>query len=352
MDTIHTNSFTPVVDSTPVIDSTPVVDSTSDVPADVLDETETETEPIYARVVDMTTIPRQKLTDISKKIAQIDTQHKKHCKPVRVKITHLQNALEKLVAQYEGITSEIYVSRVNTNLRVSSSRRVISDSISSLKAEREKIVDEITNKSRIRNKDPNFDVPHIKQLDKRIEDSQSKLLLPEITIPFPFIWKWTTLCNASLYPGFIRYYQSTKSTINTEIEELESSMYFRPSAKKAYDALVAEQSLIQSVVDEDEWIDAYKAYAKNKGLWIEDGDDIFAICNEYHVQTYIDHTEFNCPLNCYFTESNYDECHGHVIFLGHNRCTGGTKVYIKPYVSMKIGAIADHPSSYVQIERK
>jgi hypothetical protein len=132
-------------------------------------------------------------------------------------------------------------------------------------------------------------------------------------------------------------------------------IYFEPNYDDPlYVSLEQIKQIKQNKLNRDKWINAYKAYATFYRLSIGKDDDIFKVCNEHHVLTYIQQTKINCPFNC-ICDDKFDEdikFYGHVILPGYLQCTYGTNINIESKdIGKYFGAIVQNPSQFVIITK-
>lgn len=194
------------------------------------------------------------------------------------------------------------------------------NTIKPIEAEIVKMKAEVAKKSKLRGREPNYNIPNITNLEERlawVKAEKEIRIIPSLTEAEN---KFRMHCNSYAY--YTNYYNlnvgKTVTAIKRRIALLESKL-----------------SDLKNCMDEDMWLGKYLVYARRHGLSTCE-NDIFIDCNTH----YMDHVqagdpEFDCPCNADPTsEDELEYLYGdsreyypHVWSGG--RCNRGTKMCLE-----------------------
>lgn len=205
--------------------------------------------------------------------------------------------------------------------------------ISKLQKELQNIKDNIAYKSRLRGKQPNYNVSIVTEIEEHISlwnDDINKIKQSvqkdSILIDYPTLEDLKT--DMVIYFNKINNFNKIDGKYYKQLKELNIEL------------------------TKEIWRSRYITYAEKHSLNVDE-ENIFRVCNTYWIEQNMQTETIDCRFDCYYDYSD-DDC-DHVIEPGDSRCTRGTKIIITPNsdtVENNIGLInkQDFHDDYVTIE--
>jgi hypothetical protein len=197
------------------------------------------------------------------------------------------------------------------------SQNALDMALKPIKAEIAEKKAEVAKKSKMRDREPNYDIPTITWLEERLAKTMTeKPVVPPVSKDeYNFMYYYDT-------------YHAYTSDYLDKIGRVENS------TNRKLAPLVEKSNECVQCMTEDRWLGKYLVYARRHGLPTSD-DLIFKVCNEHYLDRHADGHEFDCP--CYADPTSEDELEyrygesrdyfPHVWSGG--RCNRGTKMYLK-----------------------
>lgn len=196
-------------------------------------------------------------------------------------------------------------------------QKVLDMALKPIRAEIAEKKSEVAKKSKMRDREPNYDIPTINWLEERLAKTVTeKTVTPPVSKDeYNFMYYYGT-------------YQAYNSEYMDKIGRVEDS-----TNRKLSDLVKQSNELVQCMT-EDKWLGKYIVYARRHGLPTDD-DRIFNACNEHYMDRTTNGHEFECTCDAdptmdeeleweFGNGSNY---HAHVWSSG--RCSRGTKMYLE-----------------------
>ena len=209
------------------------------------------------------------------------------------------------------------------------SKNALDMELKQIKAEIAEKKAEIDKKSKMRDREPNYDIPTITRLKERLAKTVTeKPVTPPVSED-----EYNFMCDYDTYRAYTNDYLN-------KIGRVENS------TNRKLAPLVEQLNELMQCMMEDKWLPKYLVYARRNGLPTDDGR-IFNACNEHYLDRHADGHEFDCrcsadptleeELEWEFGNGSTD--HAHVWSGG--RCSRGTKMYLE---------VDDLPTGFIECE--